>query len=83
MHGARSWKTLLGLLLFSMCCALGIVTGGRFFVYTLGWRFFPGMALGSLLGGGVGYCIYWPILVNHLRPYYVEFLKNAPPKPGS
>ena len=82
VYGARSWKTLLGLMMFGLCSALGIVAGGRVFMHALGWTFFPSMTLGTLLGMGAGYCIYWPVLINHLRPYYVEFLKNAPSKPG-
>jgi hypothetical protein len=75
-YGALSWKTQVGLLALGVCSGLGLVMGGQVFMRMLGWSFFPSMLLGSVIGIGSGYCIYWPILVNHLRPYYAEYIRT-------
>jgi hypothetical protein len=83
LHGGRSWKPLVGLLIFSMSMAAGILTGIKFFYLTLGWPRFAALFVGTLLIAQFGFYIYRAMLISYLRPYYIDFIKNELPKMGS
>ena len=63
-----------------LCAAVGFAIGGGLCV-ACGFPFSLGYAdTGGLIGGIIGGFIFNQIVLEYLRPFYAEFIKNDLPK---
>ncbi len=81
-YGFNSWKIWLALLFYGFCGGLGVVAGKILFL-RFGLAFFPAMLIGTLAGAGVGFIIFRNIVIQHLRPFYAECIKEALQPPAA
>lgn len=73
--GMRSWRIWLALLLYGLCGGGGVVSGKLLFQHTP-ISFYPAMLIGTILGIGIGFLLFRLIVIEYLRPFYPDCIKE-------
>jgi hypothetical protein len=72
----KSRRCKVALLISGLCAGLGGIVGN-----SLHWLFgFPPsiwhMAVGGVIGGGIGGFVYGQVVTDYLRPFYADYIKT-------